>query len=798
MKNVKSDLKDVLFAGILLFLVYFLVKFYLKTSISIADYLWFLGFFWGLMIYIRGFDINRVIHSFTLTFIAIVSFIYVFLIILIRIPGVPEALALALTPFLIVCIIGFIKMKIIEPVHRMIYKHKSRGGEAIHVEGVKDSLVKSLIRYFKHATFKIDPIMWVFVIASLIILIVFLVIPLLLILFQAFNVDPFYANFYKIFRSHLESPLLNSKYVRLTLLPTEKPWSFEVKRDGSRTLVISGVNYGILLNSLINAAVVTTVSTILGIVVAFILARYNFPGKNFVRIIATVPLFVTPFVNAYVVKILFSENGPLSYITRALFGYSIRIQGLAGVAIAQIMAFYPIVYLNAYSSFINIDPSMEEQAENLGAKGLKLFFTVTLPLALPGIVAGSIIVFIFSLEDLGAPIVFQYPNLISYQIYSSFTSETGFVSPEMAALGIVLLFLSVIGFIAIRNYVSMRTYAMISRGGRWLPREHRLRLKGLILIYFILLPLIIFTAMPQICVILLAFNIMPPYGFSFNLENATLDYFTRLFNTPDIFTYIRNTLIYSTIAVVLAVTISVMVAYSVSRVKMKGLIQTLDTLATIPLAIPGLVVALGYVFFFSKIPVIASDIAKIIAPSILLVSNPSIYTSLVKTGFNVSTMFGQATYNLLQFVDPMSANFQAWILLIIAYSIRKLPFVVRSVYAGFQQVHEALEEAALNLGASRTRVIFGVILPFIATYIVSGAVIGFIYISTEVSTSITIGGIKPEQAPMTFYMQSVYRGGTVIGPQIVASMGVILILIQLVSILLIVLVFKQRYAFIGA
>ena len=94
--------------------------------------------------------------------------------------------------------------------------------------------------------------------------------------------------------------------------------------------------------------------------------------------------------------------------------------------------------------------------------------------------------------------------------------------------------------------------------------------------------------------------------------------------------------------------------------------------------------------------------------------------------------------------------------------------------------------------------IFGVVLPFIVTYIISGAVIGFIYISTEVSTSITIGGLKPSQAPMTFYMKNVFSGGTVYGAQIVASMGVLLILFQLLAITLIVFVFKQRYAFIGA
>jgi len=135
--------------------------------------------------------------------------------------------------------------------------------------------------------------------------------------------------------------------------------------------------------------------------------------------------------------------------------------------------------------------------------------------------------------------------------------------------------------------------------------------------------------------------------------------------------------------------------------------------------------------------------------------------------------------------------------LVIAYTIRKLPFVVRSVYAGFQQVHEALEEASLNLGASRTKTIFRIVLPMITTYIISGIIVGFIYITTEVSTSITIGGLNPAQAPMTFIMKNIYYGGTVYGVQYVASMGVLLILFQLIAVLIITVVLKQRYAFIG-
>ncbi|MET1160020.1 MAG: iron ABC transporter permease, partial [Thermoprotei archaeon] len=719
--------------------------------------LWVLGVFWTLLLIYKGFDTRRILFSFSLTFIVIVSIIYDSIILIVYITGLPRAIAFATLPLVIAGITGYFKDIVIASI-------RARRKIGIYVP---------LSKRFKTTVYKLDPIMWVFVILGLTILVVFLITPLALVLYHAFEVPPgtpLYENFRRIFLSHLDSPFHISRYVRLSVKGT--PWRLIQTPGGDKILLVTGVNYGVLLNSLINAAMVTSVATVLGTIVGFVLARYSFPGRNIVRILAMIPLFVTPFVNAYVIKVLFSPEGPISMITQALFGWKIRIDSLAGVALAQIMAFYPIVYLNAYSSFLNLDPSMEEQGENLGARGLKLFFTVTLPLALPGIIAGSIIVFIFSLEDLGAPIIFQEENLISYQIYSSFVTEQGIVSPEIAALGIVLLLLAAAGFIAIRSYVSMRSYAMISRGGRWILREHRLGLIGKLLVYLLLVPLIIFTALPQIGVILLAFNIMPPYGFQLDFTRTTPEYFITLFRNPDVFLYIRNTLTYATLATILATIIAIMVAYSVSRVKIRGLTSLIDTLATIPLAVPGLVIALGYFYFFAGLPSFLGQIPWI----------------------------GPYLRDAVMPLNPVSGptTFQAWIVLIIAYSIRKLPFVVRSVYAGFQQVHEALEEAALNLGASRSRVIFGVILPFIATYIVSGAVIGFIYMSTEVSTSITIGGLRPDQAPMTFYMMNMYKGHTVYGVQIAASMGVLLILFQLMAIFLIVVVFKQRYAFIGA
>ncbi|MCD6488446.1 MAG: iron ABC transporter permease [Desulfurococcales archaeon] len=730
-------MKDLLFGGLIIAIVYIILQSVLDPEVfhAIEVYIWVAGIAWAIMVYKQGFDPTRLLFSFTWSFIVIFGLVYIMFILVLGIEGYPRALAILLSIPATEAIIGYFRNKYVEL-------------KAIRARrAVKINLTKKM----RSALFKLDPIMIVFIIASFAVLLTFLVTPVLMMLYHAFEVPedaPWYHWFERIFT--------NIRYVKLSHLPTETPWTPQSPPGGGKILVVTGVSYGILLNSLINATIVTSVATVLGIIVAFMLARYDFPGKTFFRILAIVPLFITPFINAYVIKILFSEYGPISFITNALLGYSIRIDKLAGVALAQIIAFYPIVYLNAYSSFLSIDPSMEEQAENLGSKGLRLFFTVTLPLALPGIAAGSILVFIFSLEDLGAPIVFQEHELMSYQIWSSLTTETGMVTPEIAALGFVMLGLAVVGFIAIRSYVGMRAYAMISRGGRWQPRERRLGWKGLLVIYLVLLPLIIFTAMPQIGVILMAFNILPPTGFQLQFDKATLDYFIGIFTYPDINLYIRNTLIYATIAVLLATIVALITAYSVSRTRIKVLTPALDTLTTIPIAIPGLVIALGYFYFYS-------------------------------------------TYFKGTFLDPTTGpgNFQAWIVLIIAYSIRKLPFVARSIFAGFQQVHEALEEAALNLGAKRLKTILTVVLPLIVTYIISGALIGFIYISTEVSTSVTIGALSPQQAPMTFYMMNIYKGGTAAAVQYVAAMGLLLILFQLAAVLTVTLVFKQRYAFIG-
>ncbi len=513
-----------------------------------------------------------------------------------------------------------------------------------------------------------------------------------------------------------------------------------------------GPNYGAILNSLINSIVVTVGASIFGLIVAFVMARYDFPGKMFFRVLAMVPLLLTPFINAFVIRKMFMYDGIISYFIHNILHlpYVIYIDYLAGVMVAQIMTFWPIVYLNIYASMVQIDPSLEEQAENLGAKGFRLFRTVTLPLSLPGLAAGAAVVFIFSLEDLGAPIAFREFDMISFKIFSGLRAAiTGEVPPYVASLSLLLLTLAMIAFLSIKKYVSLRQYAMIVRGGRWLPRVRKPGVVGMTLIYIFLLPAMLFTAFPQVGVFIYALAERWTKTFP---EGLTLRYFSEMISNPVLFTSIKNSLIYASSALVIIVLLGVSTAYIVARGRVPGL-GILDAIATSPIAIPGLAIATGYFLVFSRDP------------------------------FKGTVL------------DPFTSG--PWLLLILAYAIRRSPFTIRAVYAGLQQIHEALEESAMNLGASRWKTLATIVIPLLGLSILGGALVSFVYSMAETSVSVTLGGIESAQRPITYTMYEYLYSGYVEGPNLVAVMAVFIISIQLTVIVVTNFILKQRYAFIG-
>ncbi|MEM1918063.1 MAG: iron ABC transporter permease, partial [Sulfolobales archaeon] len=411
-----------------------------------------------------------------------------------------------------------------------------------------------------------------------------------------------------------------------------------------------GPDFGKLVNSLFVSLTTAAIATVLGVIAAFVMSRYRFPGKSVFGVLLIVPLLATPFVNGYVIGRVFGRDGLINMFVREVLGFrnvTIELVGLPAVILVQSLSFFPIVYLNAYASMINLDPSLEEQAENLGSSGLRLFRTITFPLSLPGVAAGAALVFIFSLEDLGAPIGVKaafglglHNKLLSYDVYDHFRKAYALelVSRSAYAVTFLMLLISSVGFILIRSYVSLRQYAMLSKGGRWAPRVRSVKGWRKVAVPLGLAIILAITSFPQIGTILMAFSDWAITGTA--PRNFRIEYFLTIASDADIVRAIGNSVRYSLMALAVMVLLGGGLAYITSRRRVPGS-GVLDLLATLPIAIPGIVIGVGYMTFFN-------------------------------------------TYFRGTILSPVDYPTN---LLVFTYSARRIPFVVRPIYAGLQQVH---------------------------------------------------------------------------------------------------------------
>jgi len=612
---------------------------------------------------------------------------------------------------------------------------------------IKSTSIKDKVRKLRR---ELDPLTITQTLISYFVLIGFLVLPLSSLVIQGFKFEGGLSlNWFIDILTSPEYVSLQSRGGRM----------FEVRRG---VMYLWGYDHGILLNSLMVALTVTVFCSIIGIGVAMIMGRYEFKGKAVFKVILLIPLLATPFVNAYVVgKVFNPQFGLLNFLLVDLLHilpWRVSVDGLVGLIVVQTLTYYPIVYTNVLSSLNNIDPSLEEMAENLGSTGFRLFRTVTFPLFLPGLVAGAIITFIFSLEDLGAPIGFigatanpLSKNVASYQIYASFREAlTGEISPKVSALALLIMVVTVLSYTLVKYYTSRRSYTMISKGGRWSPRLRKPRVGIQLLVVGGLLLLFILGAMPQLGTFVLASTNWANSG-TFPTK-ITGEYFRALTTNRDVVRAILNSLMYSVVAVAIMMVVGSSISYVVAKrdIPTKSL---LDLLATVPVSVPGVSLAVSYFLFFST---------------------PLFRGSLL---------------------DPLT---DPALLLILAYTIRRLPFMTRSVYAGLQQIDKSLEEASLNLGATRTTTLGKIVIPLIVTNVISGALLSFVYSMAEVSTSITLGALREDRVPITFFISQIVYGTAAVGAvSIGASLCILLMTVQITAMAVSNYVLKQKASFLG-
>ncbi|HEU5080868.1 MAG TPA: iron ABC transporter permease [Opitutaceae bacterium] len=453
----------------------------------------------------------------------------------------------------------------------------------------------------------------------------------------------------------------------------------------------------VYLNGLRNSFFLACASTALAILIALPLAvmadRYVFPGKTALSSVVLIPMVLPPFVGAIGIKQLFGQYGALNAL---IIDLGLKPQGwaydwfaqhqFAGMVLMEALSLYPIIYLNAVASLANIDPAMEEAAQNLGSTTLRRFFRITLPLIRPGLFAGGTIVFIWAFTELGVPLVFDYPRVISAQIYYGLKDIGG--NPFPYTLVTVMLVATVALYAVGKGLFGRAGYAMMAKATSSASARKLSPLRGLICTA-LFSGVTLLAVLPHVGVLLVAFS--KDWYASVVPKHYTLENFKLALGHDLTVPAIANSLKFASVSTVLDIFLGLAVAYVIVRSKIKGR-QILDFLAILPLAVPGLVLAFGYL-------------------------------AMSQEG------------KLFSFINPVK---NPTVLLIIAYSIRRLPYVVRSAIAGFEQTSETLEEAAQNLGATPLKSLYRVTLPLITANLIAGGLLAFAFAMLEVSDSLIL------------------------------------------------------------
>jgi iron(III) transport system permease protein len=472
---------------------------------------------------------------------------------------------------------------------------------------------------------------------------------------------------------------------------------------------------------------VTLMVFIMALPLAFLADRYEFRGKMLVNTLVLLPLILPPFVGALGFVQIFGKLGALNSLLAHL-GCFAPGQGpdwLGGdgrfwiVCLIEALHLYPILYLNLSTSLANLDPSLNEAAENLGCKGFQRFWRITLPLIRPGIFAGGIIVFIWAFTELGTPLMLGFNRVTAVQIFNGVT-ELG-SNPLPYTLVFVLLVISGGLYLLSHWLFGRQHYSLMSKG---MAGSQAKTLRGwrggLALGAFVLVGLA--AALPHLGVALLSVardwhQTVLPSGF-------TLRYYSEALGHPLVVPSILNSLNYSLLAMVICVIMGLLVAILTVRWRPVGH-QAFDVLAMLPLAIPGIIMAFGYLSMATR-------------------------------------------YDWLRtWLDPIK---NPTLLLILAFAMRRLPYVVRAAVAGLQQTPIVLEEAAANLGASQWRTLRKITIPLIAANLVAGALFAFSFSMLEVSDSLILAQ-KAEFYPIT---RALYELAQILGsgPYMACAFGV--------------------------
>ncbi|SHI14523.1 ABC transporter permease [Pollutimonas bauzanensis] len=488
-------------------------------------------------------------------------------------------------------------------------------------------------------------------------------------------------------------------------------YSAFVNADGSFTLGHFGAFFHQTLlkesffNSLYVALAATFFSSIIAVPLAYLTIRFRFRGALIIQTLGVLPLIMPPFVGAVAMQLIFGRAGSVNLLLDEWFGVTLPLMdGLNGIIFVESLHYFPFILMNLTVALRNIDGAMEEAAVNLGAKGWRLFRRVIFPLALPGYVAGASLVFVKVFDDLGTPLVLGITNMLAPQAYLRIT-QVGIDDPLGYVISVIMIGFSILALWLSARMLKGKDYSTLQKGGSSL-QQRALNKTQTVLAYGWIAMVLLLVLSPHLGVLLL--SLATVWSYAPLPDGYTLAHYSAVFQESQ--GMISNTLLYCGLAAGIDVILGTAIAYLMLRTKLPGR-QWLDWISSAALAVPGIVLAIGFMRTFRGVDL-------------------------------PGTQIGLTT---------------TWVLIMIAYSVRRLPYALRSCVAALQQINLSLEEAAASVGANRFSTIRRVVIPLMAGGMLAGFVTSFITAAVELSATIMLV-TRDSDAPMSYgiylYMQS--------------------------------------------
>lgn len=464
-----------------------------------------------------------------------------------------------------------------------------------------------------------------------------------------------------------------------------------------KEVIFNKDNLGAIKNTIIIALFVTLFGTIIGVFYAWLLGRSDIPLKGLMRNLFTIPYMFPPFFGAMAWDLLLSGRG--GYLNNWLmktFNLSeapLNINSIWGIVFVEVSYYFPFVFMQVVSALERMDPTLEEAARIAGARQGYVIRKITLPLVLPAISAGALLILISSLSHFGVPSILGFSQNIytlPTKIYQLINRSAGDFQGirQGAVLSVLLIFIVAIALVIQRAVLRSGSYDII-RGKSMRPMLVKLRGAKYPLLVVALLTLVVIVIVPLVMIFLV--GLLKAYGLPLVPANFTFKNYINIFTKNKMVAdSVVNSLFLSLSAGILTMFLGVMVAYVINKIKPKGK-GVLEIISVLPYSIPGTVLAIGVILAWSG--------------SIL---NINLYNTV-------------------------------WIILI-AYIARYLSFSMKSASASLQQVHYSLEEASRSCGATHMESLKDITLPLIRPAMVTGFFLIFLPAMRELTVSVLLYG----------------------------------------------------------